>query len=100
MLARNSHAREGRHREEEEPSVEDASARNVNDKTPTKPSGNNPRFSKIPITQTTEMCDLDDEFCKEEGEEGEQSEEDEEGDEEMTEDEGSDIEEEMSDRDV
>lgn len=47
-----------------------------------------------------EMCELEDELCKEEVEEGEQSEEDEEGegDEEMTEDEGSDIEEEISDR--
>ncbi|KAJ5405069.1 hypothetical protein N7465_006353 [Penicillium sp. CMV-2018d] len=45
-----------------------------------------------------EMRDLDDELCKEEGEEGEQSEADEEADEEMTEDEGTDIEEEMSDR--
>ncbi|KAJ5515818.1 hypothetical protein N7527_007378 [Penicillium freii] len=124
-----------RHREEEEPSVEDASARKrqlkdpdqairkqfeifkdsnyTNDRgRPILPEDVESRLQEFNINECDdeeercnemiyeEMCELEDELCKEEVEEDEQSEEDEEGegDDEMTEDEGSGIEEEISDR--
>ncbi|OQD62127.1 hypothetical protein PENPOL_c013G00665 [Penicillium polonicum] len=105
-----------RHREEEEPSVEDANqpVPGMIDSyfTPILSEDVESRLQEFNINECDdeeercnemsygEMCDLDDELCKEEGEEGEQNEEEEEGEgyEETMEDEGSDIEEEITDK--